>query len=261
MNARPSRLRGHGPFRADSVREGDRYELSNGNPVYCAPSGPDHAGPNLTGGSVLETDPGVKWAGVDAGYTPAASMLRAPDVAVGTPGVERGWIPGAPPLAVEYAGAGQAEAELQDKIVDLLQAGTKHIWVVRLVGPRRVEVYEPGNDVRVVPEGGELVAPGILKNPVAVRALFDRDAAHEATLRNLLQRRGYESLEAVRAEGEAQGEVRGLAEGLLALLAVRGVALDDAARARIEGCKDAAELRRWLGRAATVSAVAELFAD
>jgi len=26
-----------GPFRADQLRPGDRYELSNGHPIYCAP--------------------------------------------------------------------------------------------------------------------------------------------------------------------------------------------------------------------------------
>lgn len=31
---------------------------------------------------------------------------------------------------------------------------------------------------------------GILRNPVRIAALFDRDAAHEATLNNLVQLRG-----------------------------------------------------------------------
>jgi hypothetical protein len=46
-----------------------------------------------------------------------------------------------------------------------------------------------------------LRAPGILRNPVPVEAPFDRSAAHEVTLRNLLQRRGYEGLEEGRARG------------------------------------------------------------
>ncbi len=27
-----------GPFRAEHLRDGDRYELSNGHPIYCAPA-------------------------------------------------------------------------------------------------------------------------------------------------------------------------------------------------------------------------------
>jgi hypothetical protein len=46
--------------------------------------------------------------------------------------------------------------------------------------------------------------PGVLRNPVPVEALYDRRAAHRVTLRNLLQRQGYENLDAVRAEGVAQ---------------------------------------------------------
>ena len=49
-----------------------------------------------------------------------------------------------PPLALEYASIGQDEDGLQREIVDFLAAGTQLVWVVRLVGPRRVEVYEPG---------------------------------------------------------------------------------------------------------------------
>ena len=91
---------GPGPFRADQLREGDRYELSDGHPSYCAPAGRDHANRNLTGSLVLETDPAIEWAGVDAGYQVDARTLRALDIAVGPPPERDGWIPGAPLLAV-----------------------------------------------------------------------------------------------------------------------------------------------------------------
>ena len=100
-----------GPFHVDQLREGDRYELSHGHPIYCAPAGRDHSGRNLSGGGALETDPDVEWAGVDAGFTPSSGTLRAPDIAVAAAGDERGWIPGVPPLAVEYAGPGQNEQD------------------------------------------------------------------------------------------------------------------------------------------------------
>ena len=99
-----------------------------------------------------------------------------------------GWVAGAPPLAVEYADTGQDEADLAVKIREFFAAGTRLIWVVRLTGPRRVEVYRPtvaGDVVCEVRVSGDLLeASGILHNAVPVAALFDPHAAQEAALRN-----------------------------------------------------------------------------
>jgi len=123
------------------------------------------------------------------------------------------WIPGAPPLAVEYADTGQDERDLQAKIHTLLGAGTRYVWVVRLTGPHRVEVHTP-DGLHMAYPGEELKAPGILRNPVRVETLYDPAAAHEAALRNLLQRRGYADLNAVLEEGREKG----WEEGELALV-------------------------------------------
>ncbi len=112
-------------------------------------------------------------------------------------------------MAVEYADVGQDEEKLREKIADLLDAGTLFVWVVRLTGPRRVEVHEHGKDMRCVAPGGTLTAPGILRNPVPVDALWDVRAADRVALRNLLQRAGYDSLDAVRAEGVEEGLLDG----------------------------------------------------
>jgi hypothetical protein len=262
-------MRAPGPYRADQIRSGDPYELSNGHRVLCMGTGRRGGRANLVGGEVLETDPAVKSAGVDVGFSRDPLHLRAPDVSVGDFADEPGWDPNAPPLAVEYADTGQDEAELKKKIAELLAAGTKHIWVVRLTGPRRVEVHEPGRKVRLRKPGDTLVAPGILKNPVPVLALYDRDAAHEATLKNLLQRRGYESLDAVRAEGEIEGrregETKGKLEGrrvsLLTVMAARGLAVSEAQRARILEAEDVEVLDRWLAQAVTAPSVEAALAE
>ncbi|MCP4701759.1 MAG: Uma2 family endonuclease, partial [Gammaproteobacteria bacterium] len=120
-----------GPFQADELRSGEPYELSNGYPVSCMPTGSRGAQANLLGGQVLKSDPDVKSAGVDAGFSPSPGMMRAPDVAVGDMPDKSGWAPGTPALAVEYADSGQDEAELASKIRDLLAAGTRFIWVMR----------------------------------------------------------------------------------------------------------------------------------
>lgn len=197
-------------------------------------------------------------------------MLRAPDVAVGAPPASgRGWIEGVPPLALEYAARGQDEADLQSKIAELIGHGTRLVWVARLTGPRRVEVYASGQPMRVALPGEELLAPGILRNPVPVEALFDRAAGDRATLRNLLQRFGYEDLDAVREEGRTEGREEGRAEGrlegleegreegrvalvlaVLNLIAGRGITVDAQTRMRVEACRDLGLLNRWLLAAA-----------
>jgi hypothetical protein len=176
-----------------------------------------------------------------------------------------GWVPGSPDLAIEYADVGQDEEKLAEKVADLLVAGTRYLWVVRLTGPRRVEVHEPGKKVRTVLPGKLLTAPGVLENPVRVEALYDRDEAERATLTNLLQRQGYENLEAVlaegRIEGKTEGKTEGKAESVLAVLEARGLRVTKAIRERIARCTDVAQLDRWVRRAAVVHKASEVFEE
>ncbi len=251
-----------GPFRVDDIAPGDRHELSRGNAFYCAPTGGAGARGTGYGFELLDSDPAVESAGVDAGFAPSADTLRAPDVSVGVPD-QPGWIKGAPPLAVEYAGTGQDEDGLQTKIADLLDAGTRWVWVVRLLGPRRVEIYERGLAVVTKSAFDELTAPGVLKNPLRAEALWDRKAAHEATLRNLLQRAGYESVTAIREEGREEGRAEGREEGVarsvLAIFGVRGWTASEAVRDRVLACRDRTVLGRWLRRAVTAASLDEVF--
>ena len=262
-----------GPFIADGIEEGERYELSHGHRIYCAPAGESHARHNVTGASLLDSDPAVEWSGVDAGFTPRPDTLRAPDVCVAPPPPpgKKGWIPGVPPLAVEYADRGQNETDLKIKIKELLAAGTRYVWVVRLMGPQRVEVHTPNAPMRLLSITDTLEAPGILRNRVPVRALFDREEAHRVTLRNLLQREGYEDLEAVRQEALQEGEARGKAKGkiegglvaqadaLLGILAARGIRVDTHARERVRHCRDPEQLGAWLTKAAVADSPEEVF--
>ncbi|MEY4193642.1 MAG: hypothetical protein RLZZ226_10 [Pseudomonadota bacterium] len=206
----------YGPYTAADLKDGDPYELSQGHRIECLPAGGNHAGINSLGASVIDSDPDVEWSGVDAGFELDPVTLRAPDVAVAPAGqaATAGWIQGVPPLAIEYASRGQDEAALQQKIAELLSHGTRYIWVVRLTGPRRVEIHTPGTALRVASPGETLTAPGVLRNPVPVEALYDREAGRAATLRNLLQREGYADLDAVLEEGLAKGLAKGEKEGL-----------------------------------------------
>jgi hypothetical protein len=164
---------------------------------------------------VLDTDPEAPPAGVDAGIALSDGTLRAPDVAVGIGPEKPGWSTTVPPLVVEYAAEGQDLQDLDKKIDEFLSAGTRFVWVVRLVGKRRVDVHERAKATRTVYAGGQLEAPGVLKNAVPVDALFDRDAAQEAALRNLVQRRGYDSFEDAVQKSIERGREQGIKEGLL----------------------------------------------
>jgi hypothetical protein len=251
--------------------------------MVCLPTGGRGSRANLLGGQVLGSDPDVESAGVDTGFAPTEDTLRAPDVAVGNVPDEPGWVHGVPPLAVEYADTGQDEQDLVTKIHDLLAAGTRFLWVVRLTGPRRVEIHEQDQPMRVVYPGETLHAPGILRNPVPVDALYDPKEANQATFRNLLQRQGYDSIDAILAEGKAEGKMEGKAEGkaegkleglaegevsgrlqalqqaLFEVVSARGFRLSEQHRALIEACTDLEQLSQWLRGAVTATSDAEIF--
>jgi len=256
-----------GPFRASQIGDGDPYELSNGHAIQCLPARADHAESNLTGGAALETDPDVEWAGVDVGYSPNEGKLRAADLGLGDRPTGKGWAKKAPRLVVEVAGVGQDEESLQEKIEEFFAAGTEVVWVVRLLGPHRVEVYEPDKPVAIRNADEELTAPGILRNPLPVMAFFKRDASHEVILRNLLQRKGFENLEAViesgreegKEEGKEEGRMDGMALSVVTVLEGRNLGVPDVVRERILTCRDADVLRRWLTRAGNVATAEEIF--
>lgn len=242
---RPEDGQGVGPYRAEQIHAGDPYELSNGHLVECMPTGQRGAKSTTSGASLLGTDPDVDGAGIDAGFSPNPAMLRAPDISIGGLKDEPGWANTAPLLAVEYADTGQNEVSLRQKIAELLQAGTKYIWVVRLHGPQCVEVHEPGAPVRIMRIGDILEAPGALRNPVPVSAFYDPKEAQRLTLRNLLQREGYAGLEDLKHQtrlAEARNALR-------RVLAKRKLPVSAADESRIDACAKLETLERWLENA------------
>lgn len=257
--------RGRGPFYASQLRAGDPYELSAGHPVRCAPGGGRGGASTLRGGAVVDSDPSAPAAGTDVGFELDAQTLRAPDVAVGGVEDRPGWARGVPALAIEYADTGQDERSLSDKIDELFAAGTRWVWVVRLVGDKHVEVHERGKKVKRVVPGQQLRAPGVLSNPVPIEALWDRDAAHDATLRNLVNRKGFASFEAAREaareEGREEGAWRASQATLLQVLEARGIALSARDAARIRATTEVTQLSAWIGRAAVATSLTDVFGD
>jgi len=80
-------------------------------------------------------------------------------------------------------------------------------------------------------------------------------------LRNLLQRQGYENLDAVLAQGKAEGMLEGKAEGIVKgharavihLLRRRDLPISAELEHRIMACRDPDQLNEWLFAATLVT--------
>jgi hypothetical protein len=139
-------------------------------------------------------------------------------------------------------------------VAELLEGGTEAVWVVRLQGPRRVEVHGPAGSFHVATAGESLTVPGSAV-PLPVDALYDRATALDVALRNLLLRQGYRDLEEVREEGQ----IIATRSAIVALAERRAWSLGDAERAAIASCTDLAQLRLWLCAAEDAGDPAGLF--
>ncbi|WP_407736170.1 hypothetical protein [Hyalangium sp.] len=89
--------------------------------------------------------------------------------------------------------------------------------------------------------------------------------AGEQRAKELMKTMGEELIEQGMAKGLAQGLARGRAleraEGVLRILAARGVTVDDKARELILSCSDLATLERWFDRALTAIRFADLLVN
>jgi hypothetical protein len=92
------------------------------------------------------------------------------------------------------------------------------------------------------------------------------ELANEATFTPLeldAYRKVMDEIQQAREYGEAKhaaGKAEAKVEAILTVLETRGIPIDDAARARITACADAATLGRWLARAVTAASVEEVIA-
>jgi len=94
----------------------------------------------------------------------------------------------------------------------------------------------------------------VLHSDPDIEALYDWEAGSKVTLRNLLQRQGYESLDAVREEGE----IESLRESIFEVFTVRDLPVSDAVRDAVTACRDRDTLKRWRRPAITAKASDEL---
>jgi Uma2 family endonuclease len=119
--------------------------------------------------------------GEAGGYLPATDpdIVRAPDIGFVakerlTLSTSEKYVPLAPDLAGEIMSPGDTAAEINDKILEYLQAGTRLIWVV-YPKSRTVTVYRSLTDVHILDLDGTLdgfdVLPGF---SLPVRDVFKK---------------------------------------------------------------------------------------
>lgn len=152
--------------------DGQRYELVRGELRTMSPPGFEHGGVTLRCGSSLLLHADAHQLGTvvtDAGFRLATDpdIVRSPDVAFVTrehtdpAGRVRGFWVGAPDLAVEVISPNDLYSEVDEKVADYLEYGTR---LVLVINPRRstVAAHRPGQPVLIYAGNDVLDAEDIL---------------------------------------------------------------------------------------------------
>ncbi|HZS08225.1 MAG TPA: Uma2 family endonuclease [Blastocatellia bacterium] len=165
--------------------DGFRYELVKGELRKMPPAGHQHGKIAMLiaiplGKHVLDHKLGMVYA-AETGFLIARDpdMVRAPDVSfvrhevidkIGEP--DDAYWPGAPDLAVEVISPNDTYTEVEEKVSDWLEAGTRMVIVIN---PRRrdVKVYRSITDVKVLTEQDTLDGADVVPGwKMDVRELF-----------------------------------------------------------------------------------------
>jgi Uncharacterized protein conserved in cyanobacteria len=165
--------------------DGFRYELVKGELRKMCPAGHEHGRVAMKFGWRLAQHVDANNLGVvfaaETGFLISSDpdTVRAPDVAfvskdkVEQVGRGKGYFPGAPDLAVEVVSPGDTHAEVEEKAIDWLMAGTAMVLTFN-PNKRTVTVYRSLKHITILDENAILdcgdVVPGF---KVAVKDIFD----------------------------------------------------------------------------------------
>ncbi len=159
-------------------------ELVKGEIIEMPPAGHEHGGVGMALawrlGAFVEPNGLGQIYLAETGFILSRNpdTVRAPDIAfvsaerVRQQARRADFFDGAPDLAVEIVSPDDTDTEVQEKVLEYLDAGTRRVWVVR---PRfkTVTVYRSSNDVRILGRqdtlDGEDVIPGFA---VPLREIF-----------------------------------------------------------------------------------------
>jgi Uma2 family endonuclease len=164
--------------------DGFRYELLKGELKKMAPASHQHGRitMNISGPLdhfVRSNDLGIVFA-AETGFKLSSDpdTVRAPDVAfvsqkrIQQAGDVKGYWPGAPDLVVEVVSPNDVYAEVEEKVIEWLEAGA---GVVIVVNPRKglITLYRSLTDIVILTEGDTLDFSDIVPGwTIAVKNIF-----------------------------------------------------------------------------------------
>ncbi|HYM00818.1 MAG TPA: Uma2 family endonuclease [Blastocatellia bacterium] len=165
--------------------DGFRYELVKGELKKMAPASHEHGRVTMNISTPLDShvrtnDLGIVFA-AETGFKLASNpdTVRAPDVAfvsrsrIDQVGDAKGYWPGAPDLAVEVVSPGDTYTDVEEKVLEWLQAGVRAAIVAN---PRKrvATVYRSLTDIIVLTEDDTLEIPDIVPGwRISVRSIFE----------------------------------------------------------------------------------------
>lgn len=266
------------------VAPGTPYEMVDGELVRVPPSDWDHGARQSKAAALIEACVRPEFSVVTDVLTRVSRTTdiapditvypRAPDPATGRRQVAA--------LAFEVVST-QSLASAADKARRLAARGVRRVFAIDVERNRAMEwssgleawrlldiaarIEDPVLAVGLAIE--PLVKAAVMDDAIA-RALIAKDnpviAAEKAASHSKGEEKGLaRGLAKGLAEGLAHGRHEGVVDGvqrsLLQLLAARGIALDEAGRARIVEERDLQRLERWLARAVHATSLADVLAD
>ena len=236
-----------------------RYEMYDGELVYVPPADPPHGIRHSKISALVE-------AHAAADFEVASDMLTrtsktsdvAPDVSVfpsardpstGGRQLEQ--------LAFEVVST-QSMKRAGQKAAKLSERGVRRVFAIDVERVRALEWSRAlGGWVLLDPDAR--IEDPTLGAALPIAALLHAAKTDDAMACALIAKHN-PAIEAVKSEALQLGLARGRAEAVVELLALRGIAIDAADRARILGESDPVQLARWLARATTCTTAAELLA-
>ena len=258
--------------------EDSPYEIIDGRRVLCM-ANPEHAGPQLDIGSVLrfhlapgyramvelttraDTLPPPPDLDPNAAVFPETVQELRSDVSILKEGTDpRTGDRYVEDLSFEVVNE-QSLSDLRKKARRLSERGVRRVFGLVVKRRRLLEWSRDKEDFELVREDAFL-EDRCLRLPVRVKALLDVAEVDNAVAQALIARDNQvinELRREERREGHQEGHREGQQQALLTLLAARGFALPDQVRARILACSDQADLTRWIFRAATATALHDIF--
>lgn len=153
--------------------DGHRHELVHGELRTMTPTGGEHGLltyrlARIVGNFVEPNELGVVF-GAETGFRIQSNpdTVRAPDLAfvrserVPAGGIPKTFWPGAPDLAVEVISPGDRYEEVEEKVLEWLNAGVEIVWIIN-PRTRTVTVHSQAEGVKILSEADELTGGSVL---------------------------------------------------------------------------------------------------